>query len=44
VERKGKEVDLPAQSTIRVRMDNTVTLPRFTADSGDRELGKADAE
>jgi len=44
VERKGKEVDLPAQTTIRVRMDNTVTLPRFTADSGERELGKADAE
>jgi hypothetical protein len=44
VERKGKEVDLPAQTTIRVRMDNTVTLPGFTADSGDRELGKADAE
>ena len=44
VERKGKEVELPAQTTIRVRMDNTVTLPRFTADSGGRELGKADAE
>jgi hypothetical protein len=44
VERKGKEVDLPAQTTLRVRMDNTVTLPRFTADSGERELGKADTE
>ena len=44
VERKGKEVDLPAQTTIRVRMDNTVTLPRFTADSSERESGKADAE
>src|ERR1700687_1204027 len=44
VERKGKEVDLPAQTTIRVRMDNTVTLPRFTADSGERELGKANAK
>ncbi len=44
VERKGKEVDLPAQTTIRVRMDNTVTLPRITADSGERESGKADAE
>jgi hypothetical protein len=44
VERKGKEVDLPAQTTIRVRMDNTVTLPRFTADNGARELGKSDAE
>jgi hypothetical protein len=44
VERKGKEVDLPAQTTVRVRMDNTVTLPRFTADNGARELGKSDAE
>jgi hypothetical protein len=44
VERKGKEVDLPAQTTIRVRMDNTVTLPRFTADSRQSELGKSDAE
>lgn len=44
VERKGKEVDLPAQTTIRVRMDNTVTLPRFTADSGEKELGKADSQ
>src|SRR6202790_2549451 len=44
VERKGKEVDLPAQTTIRVRMDNTITLPRFMADSSERELGKADAE
>ena len=44
VERKGKEVDLPAQTTIRVRMDNTITLPRFTADNGARELGKSDAE
>lgn len=44
VERKGKEVDLPAQTNIRVRMDNTITLPRITADSGEKELGKADAE
>jgi hypothetical protein len=44
VERKGKEVNLPAQTTIRVRMDNTVTLPRITADNGERELGKADTE
>ena len=34
VERKGKEVELHADTTIRVRMENTVTLPRFTADSG----------
>jgi hypothetical protein len=44
VERKGKEVDLPVKTTIRVRMDNTVTLPRFTADSGKSDFGKADAE
>ncbi len=44
VERKGKEVDLPAQTIIRVRMDDTVTLPRFTADSGEKELRKAQAE
>ena len=44
VERKGKEVDLPAETTIRVRMENTVTLPRFSADSVERVLGKGDAE
>ena len=44
VERKGKEVDLPPQTTIRVRMDNTVTLPRFAAVSGEREAGRGDAE
>ena len=44
VERKGREVELPAQTTIRVRMDNTVALSRFTADSGAGKLGKADSE
>jgi hypothetical protein len=44
VERKGKEVDLPAKTTIRVRMDNTILLPKFTADSTIGESGKADAE
>jgi len=44
VERKGKEVDLPAETTIRVRMDNTVNLPRFMADNSERESGKADAQ
>jgi hypothetical protein len=44
VERKGKEVDLPAETTIRVRMDNTVMLPRFMADNGERESGRADAQ
>ena len=44
VQRKGKEVELPAQTAIMVRMDNTVTLPRITADSGDREAGKAESQ
>ena len=42
IERKGKEVELPAQTTIVVRMDNTVSLPKITANSGERESGKAD--
>jgi hypothetical protein len=33
VERKGKEVDLPAQTAMTVRMENTVNLPRFTAEN-----------
>lgn len=41
IERKGKEVELPAQTTIVVRMDNTVSLPKITADSGEREPGRA---
>ena len=44
VERKGKEVELPAQTTMTVRMDNTVSLPQIRADSGEREFGKADAQ
>ncbi len=44
VERKGKEVDLPAQTTIRVRMDNTVTLPRFTADNIEKTSNKNEAD
>ncbi len=44
VERKGKEVDLPAQTTIRVRMDNTITWPRFRAESRETQSGKEDAE
>ena len=44
VERKGKEVDLPAQTTIRVRMDNTVTLPRFTADNNEKVSIKNEAD
>jgi hypothetical protein len=42
VERKGKEVDLPAQTTILVRMDNTVSLPRFSADNSSPEPGRGD--
>jgi hypothetical protein len=44
MERKGKEVELPSATIIRVRMENTVTLPRFTADNSERESGKSDAE
>jgi hypothetical protein len=32
--RKGKEVDLPAQSGMLVRMDNTITVPVTTANGG----------
>lgn len=44
LERKGKDVDLPAQTLITVRMDNTVSLPRITADAGQRESVRADAQ
>ena len=44
LERKGKEVELPAQTAITVRMDNTVSLPKITADNGAREVGKADSQ
>jgi len=40
---KGNEVDLPSQTMITVRMDNTVTLPRITADNG-AFTGRADAQ
>jgi len=42
--RKGKEVDLPAQTIITVRMENTVTLPRITAENGAVTQGRADAQ
>jgi len=42
--RKGNEVDLPAQTLITVRMDNTVNLPRITADNGALAEGRADAQ
>jgi hypothetical protein len=44
VERKGKEVDLPPNTTIRVRMDSTIALPRFTADSLENVLSGAKAD
>lgn len=44
LERKGKDVDLPAQTTITVRMDSTLSLPRLTADNGQRESVRADAQ
>ena len=31
VARKGKEVEIPVQSSILVRIDNTVTVPGVTA-------------
>jgi hypothetical protein len=42
--RKGNEVDLPVQTMITVRMDNTVTLPRITADNAALSQGRADAQ
>ena len=44
LERKGKDVDLPVQTTITVRMDSTVSLPRITADNRQRESLRADAQ
>jgi hypothetical protein len=44
LQRKGKEVELPAQTLLVVRMDNTVSLPRFTADAGERTSGRADSQ
>jgi hypothetical protein len=34
VARKGKEVDLPAQTGMLVRMDNTITVPVATTSNG----------
>lgn len=44
LERKGKEVELPAQTVITVRMDNTVSLPRISAENVSKEEGKADRQ
>ncbi|MGH9678939.1 MAG: hypothetical protein ACRD4Y_03230 [Candidatus Acidiferrales bacterium] len=40
LERKGKDVELPAQTAITVRMDNTVTLPRLSAENEYKGYGK----
>jgi len=42
--RKGKEVELPVQTIIDVRMDNTVTLPRIVAENGALTQGRADVQ
>lgn len=42
--RRGKEVELPAQTMIRVRMDNTVNLPYLAAGRGDPGVGGAVAQ
>ncbi len=45
IERKGKEVELPTQTAIVVRMDNTVNLPRIAADNtGEQKSLTADAQ
>lgn len=44
LERKGKEVELPAQTAMTVRMDNTVSLPRISAENVTMEQGKADSQ
>ena len=44
LERKGKDVELPAQTAITVRMDNTITLPRLSAESEYKDSGKADSQ
>jgi hypothetical protein len=44
LERKGKDVELPAQTSIMVRMDNTISLPRFSADNVATQSGKGDAQ
>jgi len=32
--RKGKEVELPAQTGMLVRLDNTISVPAFAAQAG----------
>jgi hypothetical protein len=42
--RKGKEVELPVQTIIDVRMDNTVTLPRIIAENGALAQSRTDVQ
>jgi hypothetical protein len=42
--RKGKEVELPVQTIIDVRIDNTVTLPRIIAENGALARGRTDLQ
>ena len=42
LERKGKEVEMPAQTSIMVRMDNTIVLPKLSAEMETHEIGKGD--
>jgi hypothetical protein len=44
LERKGKDVELPAQTAITVRMDNTISLPRISADNSATGAGKGDSQ
>jgi hypothetical protein len=44
VSRKGKEVEIPAQTVIRVRTENTVNLPSFAASNIERAPGRADVQ
>ncbi len=44
LERKGREVELPAQTTLVVRMDNTITLPKLSAAYNSGEPGKTGNE
>jgi hypothetical protein len=41
--RKGKEVELPAQTSIMVRMDNSISLPKIVAENEGPEPHAADA-
>ena len=44
LQRKGREVELPAQTTLVVRMDSTITLPKLSAEYNSSEPGKTARE